>query len=118
MNLAALNTAAVHAATMFLAQPEGADPGGRGEGFGKSTPLGLLLMIVLLIAVALLVRSMTKHLKRVPGTFDPDAETDETSDSADGGDDGQADADEPSAEAADDADTRDVAAEDEAREKS
>lgn len=56
---------------MFLAQPEGADPGGRGEGFGKATPLGLLLMIVLLIVVAFLVRSMTKHLKRVPKSFDP-----------------------------------------------
>src|SRR4051812_41828296 len=41
------------------------------EDVGKSGPLGLLLTVVLLIAVALLVRSMTKHLKRIPSSFDP-----------------------------------------------
>jgi hypothetical protein len=41
------------------------------EDVGKSGPLGLLLTVVLLIAVALLVRSMTKHLKRIPASFDP-----------------------------------------------
>src|SRR5918993_5285782 len=41
------------------------------EDVGKSGPLGLLLTVVLLIAVALLVRSMTTHLKRVPRSFDP-----------------------------------------------
>jgi hypothetical protein len=41
------------------------------EDVGKSGPLGLLLTLLLLIAVFLLVRSMTTHLKRVPPTFDP-----------------------------------------------
>ena len=41
------------------------------EDVGKSGPLGLLLTVLLLIAVALLVRSMTTHLKRVPRSFDP-----------------------------------------------
>jgi hypothetical protein len=41
------------------------------EDVGKSGPLGLLLTVLLLIAVALLVRSMTKHLKRIPASFDP-----------------------------------------------
>ena len=40
------------------------------EDVGKSGPLGLLLIVVLLIAVALLVRSMTTHLKRLPRSFD------------------------------------------------
>jgi len=40
------------------------------EDVGKSGPLGLLLTVILLIAVALLVRSMSKHLKRVPASFD------------------------------------------------
>jgi hypothetical protein len=40
------------------------------EDVGKSGPLGLLLTVVLLIAVALLVRSMTTHLKRIPTSFD------------------------------------------------
>jgi len=40
------------------------------EDVGKAGPLGLLLIVVLLIAVALLVRSMTTHLKRIPPSFD------------------------------------------------
>src|SRR5919112_4403667 len=41
------------------------------EDVGKAGPIGLLLIVLLLIAVALLVRSMTTHLKRVPRSFDP-----------------------------------------------
>ena len=41
------------------------------EDVGKSGPLGLLLTLLLLIAVVFLVRSMTRHLKRVPPSFDP-----------------------------------------------
>jgi hypothetical protein len=41
------------------------------EDVGKSGPLGLLLIVVLLFVVFLLVRSMSKHLKRLPPSFDP-----------------------------------------------
>ena len=41
------------------------------EDVGKSGPLGLLLTVLLLIAVVFLVRSMSKHLKRIPRSFDP-----------------------------------------------
>ena len=41
------------------------------EDVGKAGPLGLLLIVVLFIAVVLLVRSMTGHLKRLPRSFDP-----------------------------------------------
>ena len=41
------------------------------EDVGKAGPLGLFLIVVLLIAVVLLVRSMTKHLKRIPPSFEP-----------------------------------------------
>jgi hypothetical protein len=44
------------------------------EDVGKAGPLGLLLLVVLLIAVVLLVRSMNKHLKRLPPSFDPPSE--------------------------------------------
>jgi hypothetical protein len=40
------------------------------EDVGKAGPLGLLLIVLLLIATALLVRSMTTHLKRIPRSFD------------------------------------------------
>lgn len=68
--------------SLVMAQPSGSpvpgpeDPGGRGEDFGKSSPLGFLVLILFFIAVAFLVRSMNKHLKRIPDTFDkPDSDT-------------------------------------------
>jgi hypothetical protein len=42
------------------------------EDVGKAGPLGLLLIVLLLIATALLVRSMSKHLKKLPRSFDPE----------------------------------------------
>ena len=58
--------------TAMVAQPPPVpdDPGGRGEDFGKSSPVGLLVLLVFLVAVVFLARSMTKHLKRVPASFD------------------------------------------------
>ncbi|SDX87136.1 hypothetical protein SAMN05661080_01518 [Modestobacter sp. DSM 44400] len=41
------------------------------EDVGKSGPVGLLLIVVLLIATVLLVKSMGRHLKRIPPSFDP-----------------------------------------------
>ena len=41
------------------------------EDVGKAGPLGLLLMVVLLIVVLMLGRSMGRHIKRVPVSFDP-----------------------------------------------
>jgi hypothetical protein len=49
-------------------------PGGQGQEFGSSGPVALILIIVLFIAVAFLIRSMTKHLKRVPASFDDPAD--------------------------------------------
>ena len=40
------------------------------EDVGKSGPIGLLLILLLLIATALLVKSMSRHLKRLPRSFD------------------------------------------------
>ncbi|MFF0147668.1 hypothetical protein ATK36_4572 [Amycolatopsis sulphurea] len=62
-------------AVVLAQQPGNGDNGGQGEDFGKSSPVGLLLLILFLVAVAFLIRSMTKHLKRVPASFDPADET-------------------------------------------
>ncbi|WP_439383600.1 hypothetical protein [Amycolatopsis lexingtonensis] len=62
-------------ALVLTQQPGNGDNGGQGEDFGKSSPVGFLVLILFLVAVAFLVRSMTKHLKRVPASFDdPPAE--------------------------------------------
>ena len=42
------------------------------EDVGKSGPLGLFLLLVLLAAAALLVRSMNGHLRKLPRSFDLD----------------------------------------------
>jgi hypothetical protein len=46
-------------------------PGGQGPEFGSAGPVALIVLVVLLVAVAFLIRSMTRHLKRVPASFDP-----------------------------------------------
>ncbi|MFZ2528927.1 MAG: hypothetical protein WAX14_14950 [Rhodococcus sp. (in: high G+C Gram-positive bacteria)] len=43
-----------------------------GPEFGKASPVGLALIVILLVATALLVRNMNKRLGRLPETFEPD----------------------------------------------
>jgi hypothetical protein len=45
-------------------------PKDTGPDFGKASPFGLLVIVLLLIGTFLLVRSMNRHLKRVPESFD------------------------------------------------
>ncbi len=52
-----------------------------GPDFGKASPLGLLVVVLLLIATFFLIRSMNRHLKKLPESFDPDhPEHDQASD--------------------------------------
>ena len=46
-------------------------PRNSGPDFGKAGPFGLLVVVLLLIAVLFLVRSMNRHLKKLPESFDP-----------------------------------------------
>jgi hypothetical protein len=77
-------------ATFLAQQPGGGNNGGQGADFGKSSPVGLLLLLLFFIAVVFLIRSMTKHLKRVPASFDPSQDGPEAQredrDNGDGGD--------------------------------
>ena len=41
------------------------------EDVGKAGPVGLALIVALLIATLLLVRSMGRHLRKIPPSFDP-----------------------------------------------
>lgn len=61
-----------------------------GPDFGKASPLGLLVVVLLVIATLLLLRSMNRQLKKVPESFDrqhpePDQAADEGTDAASGG---------------------------------
>ncbi len=44
-------------------------PANTGPDFGKASPVGLLVVVLLLIGVFALVWSMNRHLKRVPTSF-------------------------------------------------
>ena len=46
-------------------------PHNSGPDFGKASPFGLLVVVLLLISLMLLVRSMNRHLKKLPESFDP-----------------------------------------------
>ena len=50
-----------------------ADGGPRitGPDFGKASPVGLVIVVLLLIATVFLVRSMNRQLRKVPESFDP-----------------------------------------------
>jgi len=54
--------------------PAPGDEGGQGEDFGKSSPVGFVVLLLFFIAVIFLVRSMNKHLRRVPQSFEPPAQ--------------------------------------------
>ena len=47
---------------------------------GKGSPIGFFVVLVLVIAVYFLYRSMNRHLKRVPDSFDPPPPTGEPAD--------------------------------------
>lgn len=42
-----------------------------GPDFGKASPVGLLIVVLLLISTLFLLRSMNRQLKKVPESFDP-----------------------------------------------
>jgi hypothetical protein len=50
-------------------------PKDTGPDFGKASPFGLLVVVLLLIGTFLLVWSMNKRLKRLPQSFDDDEPT-------------------------------------------
>lgn len=56
-------TIATNLTVLAAQEPEGPE-------FGKASPFGLLIILVLLVATALLIRSMNTQLKKLPKTFD------------------------------------------------
>jgi hypothetical protein len=64
-------------------------PRDTGPDFGKASPIGLVVVVLLLIATFLLVWSMNRQLKKLPESFDP--ESPEPDQAADDGTVGQPD---------------------------
>jgi hypothetical protein len=65
-------------------------PRDTGPDFGKASPFGLLVIVLLLIGTFLLVWSMNRHLRKLPKSFD-----DEDSGPGQAADDGIIGVDEP-----------------------
>jgi hypothetical protein len=56
---------------------EDQQPGDTGPDFGKASPFGLLIVVLLMIGTFFLIWSMNRHLKKLPESFDADhAESD------------------------------------------
>jgi hypothetical protein len=47
-------------------------PRNTGPDFGKASPIGLLIIVLLLISTFTLIWSMNRHLKKLPERFDPE----------------------------------------------
>ncbi len=45
-------------------------PPGEGPEFGKASPVGLVVVLLLALATVGLIVSMTRHLKKVPASFE------------------------------------------------
>ena len=58
---------------------------GRGEEFGKASPIGLVVILLLALATVLLIRSMSKRIRRLPASFDDPPEKGRDADGADQG---------------------------------
>jgi len=52
-------------------------PKDTGPDFGKASPFGLLVVVLLLIGTFLLVRNMNSRLKKLPESFDEDQAADD-----------------------------------------
>jgi hypothetical protein len=63
----------VHAAVVVPAQ-DPAPPPGQGEEFGKASPIALVVIILLALATVVLIRGMSKRIRRLPTTFDQPGE--------------------------------------------
>ncbi len=58
------------AVALVLAQNP-APPPDKGEEFGKASPVGLVVILLLGIVTMLLIRNMTKRIRKLPQSFDP-----------------------------------------------
>jgi hypothetical protein len=59
-------------------------PPGQGEEFGKASPVALVVIIVLALVTIVLIRSMSKRIRRLPSSFDRSGE--DTTEHPTGGD--------------------------------
>ncbi len=74
MLLVAIEPGVAGTATVMVPVQNPEPPPGKGEEFGKASPVALVVILLLAVATAFLIRGMTKRIKRLPESFDPPAE--------------------------------------------
>ncbi len=57
-------------ATVSVPAQDPAPPPGKGPEFGNASPVGLVVVLLLLIATIVLIRSMSRRIRRLPASFD------------------------------------------------
>lgn len=57
-------------ASVGVPAQEPAPPPGRGAEFGKASPVALVVILLLALATVVLIRSMTRRIRRLPASFD------------------------------------------------
>jgi hypothetical protein len=67
-----LLVAAAPAGTAQVAVPvqNPTPPPGQGEEFGKASPVALVVILALAVATIVLIRGMSKRIRRLPASFD------------------------------------------------
>ncbi|MBS4729237.1 hypothetical protein MSM1_13115 [Mycobacterium sp. SM1] len=58
------------AAAVLADWPADGPPRHTGPDFGKASPLGLLIIVLLLLGTVFLIRSMNRQLSKIPESFD------------------------------------------------
>jgi hypothetical protein len=71
--LVAIEPGVAGAATVMVPVQNPEPPPGKGEEFGKASPVALVVILLLAVATAFLIRGMTKRIRRLPESFDPPA---------------------------------------------
>ncbi|OLT03825.1 hypothetical protein BJF90_04030 [Pseudonocardia sp. CNS-004] len=81
-----LLVAAAPAGTAQVAVPvqNPTPPPGQGEEFGKASPVALVVILALAVATIVLIRGMSKRIRRLPASFDAQ-EPEKKAEKADGG---------------------------------
>lgn len=73
--------AGAQTAAVLVPAQDPAPPPGKGEEFGKASPIALVVIILLGVATVLLIVSMTRRLRKLPKSFDQDPDGDTVADS-------------------------------------
>lgn len=79
VDLGAAPTASVASVGTSVAMGGVEPPPGQPE-FGKASPVALVVILALGLATVLLIVSMTRHLKKVPASFDPEPPAEDAED--------------------------------------